>query len=509
MNLLAFDEAVIDRELGSKSLLEYIHMAWEIVEPARPFLTNWHIEAICDHLEAVTKGDITRLVINTPPGSMKSLTCSVFWPSWVWTHTPQHKWITASYSGAIARRDAIRSRRIMETRWYQERWGHLWRQNPDDWSSLRYSNTRAGFRFTTTPGGAATGEHADTQLVDDPIKPADASSGAVDTASLRANIEWWDETMSSRMVDPAKSRRVITMQRLHHKDLTGHVFVKDSEYEHLCLPMKYEPKCVIAFDHRCSLPLNAKNEPTSTTTIGFEDPRTEEGELLWPDRFSQETVDRRHKEMGARGAATQDQQRPVPLKGGLIEHGQLQHYRELPEGTTDWLQSWDMSFKETQAGSYVVGQVWCKKGPNYYLVAQVRRRMEFTAAAKAVVQLSEDYPQATAKLVESAANGPAIMSQLKDTTDGILGISAKGSKLARFSAVTPLIEAGNVYIPDPKLGTWVEEYIEELVSFPDSLNDDQVDATSQALARLKSRKTEIDDVSAMDMPLISNDLLMM
>ena len=171
----------LDRGLCSHSFREYVSLAWPQVEPARPFVDNWHIAVICEHLEAVACREIRRLVINVPPGSMKSLLCGVFWPSWVWTMVPESKWITSSYSGVVARRDSLRAQRLMETPWYQERWGHLWKPSPDEWGAAKYSNDKAGFRLAVTVGGGVTGEHADHQLVDDPIKPLEARGDRVDS----------------------------------------------------------------------------------------------------------------------------------------------------------------------------------------------------------------------------------------------------------------------------------------------------------------------------------------
>ena len=242
----------VERDLCQRSLRDFTKKAWKVVEPAIDFVPNWHIDAISEHLEAVTFGQINRLVINIPPGFMKSLMCGVFWPAWSWTHTPQTKWITASYSSLVAKRDSLRARRLMESGWYQSRWGHRWRPNPDDWTKERYSNSLAGVRIATTVGGSITGEHANHQLVDDPVKPLDAGTRKVDTAALVECIEWWDETMASRVADARTATRTIIMQRLHDRDLSGHV-LRRGGYEHLCLPMKYEPACVVTVPHPCSL----------------------------------------------------------------------------------------------------------------------------------------------------------------------------------------------------------------------------------------------------------------
>jgi predicted phage terminase large subunit-like protein len=452
-------------------------MAWRQVEPAREFLDNWHIAVICEHLEAVSRGEIRRLVINQPPGSMKTLNCSVFWPAWEWANRPRTKWITASYSDRVARRDSLRARNLMETSWYQERWGHVWKPNKDDWSSIRYSNSQAGFRMATTVGGAAVGEHADIQLVDDPIKPLDAREGKITTAALEANLEWWDGTMTTRVVDPEKSCRVIMMQRLHHADLAGEV-LKSGGYDHLCLPMEAEKPCVVQVPHKCSL--------QEGTTIGFVDPRPE-GELLWEARYPPHVLKRRHEEMGSpRVVAAQDQQRPTPAGGGTFKREYINFWSVFPVGG-EMVQSWDCSFKDLASSSYVVGQVWVRIRGQFYLVDQVRDQMNVSSTCKAILSMSSKWPKARKKLIEDKANGPAVIQLMKKDVPGLKAVTPEGGKDVRANAVEPLWASGNVFIPSPNIAPWVHDFIEELVNFGAMRHDDQVDAMSQALTYLYGR----------------------
>lgn len=464
----------IDRELVSRpgGLRAFVDMAWSQLEPAREFQPNWHIDAIAEHLEAVFRREILRLVINVPPGTMKSLLACVCWPAWSWTQQPDTKWITASYSARISRRDALRARQLMETPWYRERWGGKWDPNPEAWSATEYRNTQAGFRMSTTVGGGATGEHGDIQVVDDPIKPIDAGVYKVDTVGLQTCSEWWDGTMSTRLVDPAKSARMIIMQRLHERDLSGHV-LEQGGYEHIMLPMRFETK------RKCFI-----------ETTGWSDPRTEEEELLWPERFPEDALKIRSQELGPIGVAGQEQQRPSPAKGDMIQRDWIRYYDELPEKATHWLCSWDMSFKETKRGSYVVGQVWCRDGPKFYLVEQYRRRIDFPTTLHAFANMVQEYPKIREKLVEDAANGPAVIATLKQHISGIVAVKTGGmSKESRLSACSYLLEAGNVYFPSVARASWVKDLVEELVAFPNVTHNDQVDALSMALNRYKGNRT--------------------
>lgn len=468
----------LDRELSKQSLRHFVQIAWPQVEPSRDFLSGWHIDAICDHLEAVTKNQITRLVINVPPGSMKSLLCCVFWPSWVWTFKPGAKWIYGSYALGISRRDNLRMRRLIESEWYKSRWGNKFSPLDDNWGAIKFVNDQAGFRLATSVGGTCTGEHADVQVVDDPIKPMDVSGTSAVTKSVLRNCEnWWQETMASRLVDFEKSARVVIMQRLHTHDLAG-IVLKDEGYEHLRLPMEYEA------DSPC------------VTGINFKDPRKEEGELLWPDRFPKAAVARLTKELGSRGAAAQLQQRPSPICGSLFKREWIQHWKVMPARFTSVIQSWDCTFKDADTSDYVVGQVWGASGSQFYLLDQIREKMSFSATIKAIQMLSIKWPEAHLKLVENRANGAGVVDVLQDQITGLVLVDPRGGKESRANAIEPLWEAGNVFIPDPEKHSWVHDFIEELVTFGSNMHDDQVDAMTQALMRLQEYNQRLASFSA-------------
>lgn len=468
------DDVRLERELCQRSLYDFVQAAWHLIEPARPFIPGWHVEAVCEHLEAVLHGQITRLVINIPPGSMKSLACSVFFPAWAWAVRPEKKFIFASYADSVTKRDSLRCRNIIDSAWYRARWGHIFKPSEDNWNIQKFSNNQGGFRMATTVAGQVTGEHADVQVVDDAIKPLEVSGTmAVASTALEKALLWWNETMASRLVDFNKSARVIMMQRLHSNDLAGEA-LRAGGYEHLMLPMVFEEK------RRCS------------TSIGFTDPRTEDGELLWPARFTPEAVAKIKQELGPRGYQAQLQQNPTPAEGTIFKRDWLRFYRpgDMPEHWTAQVQSWDCTFKEA-GSSYVAGQVWGTAGANYYLLDQVRDRMGFDATCRALVAQTKKWPRAIGKLVEAKANGDAIVDHLKSRVSGLRLVEPEGGKEARAQAVEPLWAAGNVYLPDPTWQPWVQDFIEELLAFPAGVNDDQVDAMTQALVHLhvsKARK---------------------
>jgi predicted phage terminase large subunit-like protein len=453
-----------------QSLPEFIRQAWHVVEPATPYVHGWHLDAISDHLKAISVGHIRNLIINIPPRYMKSLSVCVFWPCWEWTDRPSLRWLFSSYSDRLAIRDSLKCRRLIDSPWYQERWGDVFHLAGDQNEKSRFENNKTGYRLATGVGGAATGEGGDRLIVDDPIKAKDADSDAI---RATANT-WWDETMSTRGNDPKTVAKVIIMQRLHDDDLTGHVLHKmrdgGEHYEHLCLPAEYEPRVFVS-------------------GIGWSDPRAEDGTLLWPERFNAENIQALKKSLGSYGASGQLQQRPTPRGGGMIKRAWWKFYKVAPTAFDRIVDSWDMTFKDSKSSDFVSGQKWGKIGADAYLLARIHDRMDFPTAQQAVKNLAAIPPHAPAKLIEDKANGTAIIASLQRIIPGLIPVEPEGSKQARASAVSPFIEAGNCYLPDPSIAPWIEEFIAECASFPLGAHDDDVDAMSQALSRLMLGRT--------------------
>lgn len=475
-------------ELCQRSLSYYVTQAWPIVEPGKEYVSGWHIDAICEHLEAVTRGEIRNLIINIPPRHMKSLTVSVFWPTWVWTWWPEARWLFSSYADTLSTRDSLKCRRIIQSQWYQSQWGDVFNLTSDQNQKTRFENDKTGYRVASGVGGMSTGEGGDFIVVDDPIKAIDASSEAV----RNSVIEWWDQSMSTRLNDPKRGGKVVIMQRLHERDLTGYLLDKmelDGEhYEHLCLPAEYEPT-------------------TRATSIGFSDPRTQPNELLWAERFDDAAITGLKKALGSYGSAGQLQQRPSPAEGGIIKriywrfwvpkgvtlppvttrladgtwHEHLQE--ELPATFDELLQSWDMTFKDTKSSDFVAGGVWALKGANKYMLDLAYDRMDIVKSIGAVEMMTAKWPDAALKLVEDKANGPAIISMLHGKISGLVAYDPKTSKEARIQSVIPQIEAGNVYLPHPAIAPWTNGMIDECAAFPNGAHDDRVDQLSQALLR--------------------------
>lgn len=443
-----------------KSLSLFAQHCWHIVEPATPYKHGWHIDAICEHLEAVTEGRIRNLVINMPPRHMKSMLVCVFWPCWVWATKPESRWLYSSYAQSLSIRDSLKCRRIIESRWYRENWPHV-KMNLDQNQKARFENSHTGYRVSTSVGGSATGEGGDFIVCDDPHKVGDVPSERI----REQVVNWWNEEMSTRGNDPKKVAKVIVAQRVHENDLCGYV-LQQGGYELLCLAAEFD-------GHR------------SETSLGWKDPRDREGDLLWNERFGQEELDELKKRLGAYAAAAQLQQRPAPAGGGLFKEEWWRFWDEFPASMDEIIQSWDMAFKSSAKGSFVVCQVWGRIGSQFYLLDQVRKRMSFPQTVTSFKEMYAKWPSTMAILVEDKANGPAIIDTLKGQIPGIIPVTPDGSKIARASAISALIEAGDVLIPNPKHHPWVVDFLRECGSFPVGPNDDQVDAMSQGLERLR------------------------
>lgn len=470
-------DEVEEQEFLALSLRDFIEEAWKVVEPSTPFVRGWHIDAICEHLEAVTSGEIERLLINMPPRHMKSLLVSVFWHPWVWTFDPASRWLTGSYDIRLSQRDVQKARRIIQSPWYQKHWGKKFRFAADQNTKGKIENTKTGFRQACSTDSAATGEGGKYILCDDPLKAQDAHS----PAKLRAANDWWNETMASRANPGEKSRYVVNMQRLSESDLSGVILSDKGDYVHLCLPAEYEPK-VFAM-----LPEGAPNP------INFKDPRSNVGDLLWPELFTQEKLKSLRTALGPQGYASQYQQIPAPSEGLIFRGDAFRRYNTLPQISWDGqvtlgdikfrhlYLSLDAAFKDTDESDYVVAQVWGKHGPNYFLLDQIRARLSFTATKDMFANLCDRYPRARTKLVEDKANGTAIIDSLARDISGLIPIKPKESKEARAWAVQPLVEAGNIIIPSESVFPWVKDWLHEITVFPRGANDDQVDAFTQVV----------------------------
>jgi predicted phage terminase large subunit-like protein len=459
----------LNARMAEMRLRQFARVAWPIVEPSTKYISGWHIDAVAEHLEAVSAGAITRLLITMPPRHMKSLLVNVFWAPWEWTRRAAVRWIFASYSGSLSKRDSLKCRRVVSSEWYQRWWGDRVKIAPDQNEKSRFELTSTGYRIATSSGATTIGEGGDRIVVDDPHN----ITGKESAAERQSTCTWWWEGMGSRGNESADlpSAWVVVGQRVHHADLQQECI--DRGYEVLNLPARFERTPMIA----CTR---------------FQDQRVEEGAPLWPERFPEKKLAALETTLGPHAAAAQLQQRPTPRGGNIIKADWFVYFstHEMPPAFDRMIASCDLSGgSKAETASHVSMQLWGALGALRYLLSAVHERMDLPEIIAKIRALQDDplWSQAQGWLVEDKALGPAILQTLKDEIQGLISYNptGKGNKLQRLIAVSTIYEARQVYLPERAL--WRAGYIAQLTTFPASAGNDHVDASSQALDYLRQK----------------------
>jgi len=439
--------------------VDFVQEAWPLIESAE-YIDNWHIHAICEHLEAVTRGEIPKLLINIPPGCSKSLLVAVFWPIWEWINDSTVRWMFSSYDQTLSTRDSVKCRALIESPWYQRQWGDIYQLAGDQNQKTYYETTEGGYRMATTPRGRGTGEHPDRIVVDDPHKVA----GAESDLERQQVIDWWTLTMPTRGVS-RNARRVIIMQRLHSSDLSGWVLDND-DYTHLCMCMRHEHSRMI------------------DTPIGWNDPREEEGELLTVDQFNDSQVTEMESKLGTYGTAGQLQQRPAPREGGMFKHDWFEDADD-DAVVINYVRYWDLA-ATAGGGDYTCGVKVGRGNDGLYYIDDVIRGQWSSFKRDQKIKETADIDGAGVRIwieQEPGASGKSLVESLVRMLEGysVHAETASGSKELRAEPLASQCEAGNVRLTP---GSWRQEFLDELCSFPNSAHDDQVDAASGAFNRL-------------------------
>jgi predicted phage terminase large subunit-like protein len=476
------------RRRAENSLYEFVKQAWSVVEPGVPFIPSWHIEVICEHLEAITHGTLRKLLINIPPRHTKSLIVSVLWPMWEWLSAPNQKFLCASYSSTLSIRDNLKARRLIQSPWYQKRWGHLFAFAGDQNAKQRFENDKTGYRIATSVGGTATGEGGSRLILDDPHGAQDAQSEALRESAL----EWFDGVWSTRLNNPKTNAMVVVMQRLHDKDVSGHILHDIGGWEHICVPAEWDGI------HR-------------KTSLGPYDPRTKKGELICPERFGPKELASLKQLLGEYGSSGQLQQDPVPVGGGLIK---TEYFRIWPvaEGLPAFeyiLQSYDCAFTEKTTGDPTACSVWAVftyKGERMVMLIDawdahlsypdLRARavrdwsIEYGTASKASPHIRPKRPDRI--LVEAKASGQSLLQDLRlARVPAVAYNPGNADKVSRAHQAAPTLELGKLWIPESAKNpgqkvSWSQEFVKQLTKFPVATHDDYVDTWSQAIIFLKN-----------------------
>jgi predicted phage terminase large subunit-like protein len=445
-----------------------VRQAWAHVDPD-PFIDGWHIGAICEHLEAVDRGEIRNLLINVPPRCGKSSIVSVIWPAWRWIHAPETRWLCSSYAQNLSIRDSVKCRRLILSAWYQERWGGQYALMGDQNAKTRFDNSHGGYRLCTSVGGQVTGEGGDLLLVDDPHNVMEAESDV----QRQEVLDWWDAAMSTRGNNPKTVARVIICQRVHEADLSGHVIAKGS-YEHLCLPAEYEPE----------------HPFRRVTRLGFEDPRRQEGELLCPERFGPAEIERLKTDLTPLRAAGQLQQRPAPREGALFKLEWMRSTPELP-AEAKRVRAWDFAASEGADANFTAGIRMARTPEGVYVIEDLVRGRWTPGERDRVIEntAQKDGHEVAIWLEQEPGSGG--IAQVDALVRRLQGYSVRserstGDKATRADPLASQFEAGNVRIFErlPFRG----EYEAQLVTFPAAAFDDLVDASSLAFNKLAARR---------------------
>lgn len=496
-DFLIFVNMNISRCQAEQSLYEFLKQAWFWIEGDTPFIDSWHIAAIAEHLEACYRRQIKNLLIHVPPRSSKTSLISIAFPAWVWLHSPPEKFMYASYAAVLALEHSLKCRRLIESPWYQERWGNLVRLAADQNAKGFFENTAGGYRISTSVGSAATGRGGNILVCDD---PNNAKDGESEVKREGTNL-WWDQVWSTRLNDPKNDVKIVVQQRLHERDISGHIMTNDAENEwvKLILPMEFE---IARRSKTVILP--------STQGAIWQDPRTKEGELLCPLRFGEKEIRTYKKDLGTYGYSGQYQQRPSPPTGGIIKKAWFQWWKQdRPPVIKHVIQSWDTALETKDTNSYSACTTWGvfehQGAQNIILLSLWRERVEYPDLRAMAQRLYRDYRDngkndlkpdgrhvPDVVLVEAKVSG---ISLIQDLTRA--GISAfrfdpnkYGDKVQRVRLITHLIEGGRVWLPScppeyTRLRPFAEVFLEEVTAFRPTIESrDLVDTMTQVLLRL-------------------------
>ena len=492
----------LDRAEFEDSLYAFLMNGWKYIDPA-PFAHGWPIEAVAEHLQAVVDGDIKRLIINIPPRCAKSSLTSVAFPAFTWaqrrksdTSGPGVQFLHASYSQILTLRDSTKCRRLIESPWYQTLWGDRFHLMADQNTKSRFDNDKGGSRLSTSVGSSLTGEGGNIIVVDDPNAAQEAHS----EATIATTIEWWDGALSTRLNNAKTGAFVVIQQRLGEEDLTGHILSKEvGEWTHLCLPMRFEP------------------ERSFMTSIGWEDPRKEAGELLWPERFGEREVANLERQMGPWTSAGQLQQRPEPKGGGVIKREWWQLWEREKFPPLDYVMaSLDTAYTTKTENDYSAMTVWgvfsggnqgaianrvigrdsetismikrtyTEEHPKVMMMFAWQERLELHELVLKVSQTMKDY-KVDKILIENKAAGISTAQEIRRLYGhedfAVQLVDPKSQdKLSRLYSVQHLFAEGLIFAPDR---TWADQVITQVSTFPKGKHDDLVDTVSMALRHLR------------------------
>lgn len=458
---MAPSPANIYADLLRHDLCAFIHRSFLELNAGKQFLSNWHIEVLAAKLEEVRHGTCKRLIVNVPPRHLKSQAITIAFPAWVLGHEPTKQILTVTYAQDLSDNFTRASRTLMTSPFYEGLFDTRLSKGREAVSD--FETTDGGNRFSTSTGGGLTGRGADIIIIDDPLKADDALSD-----SRRGSVnDWYDNTLRSRLNSLENGAIIIVMQRLHADDLVAHVQEHDETWDVLSFPAMAEQDESYDF----------------LTPYGRKQAHRKTGEILQPALLSQAKLEAQRREMKDYNFTAQYQQNPQPPSGIIVKREWLKFYgpNDKPERFDQIVQSWDTANKDTELANFSVCTTWGLKDQHLFLLDVSRRKLDFPDLKRAVRELAAlHHPNIV--LIEDKASGISLIQELRAENFSLVQAAPAidGDKVMRLRAQTAKIEGGFVLFP--KEAHWLDTYLLELVTFPNSKNDDQVDSTVFALA---------------------------
>lgn len=489
----------LSAEICRRDFRRFIKDSWPLVDP-KVFVPAWHIDALAEHLVYVMLGDIKQLMINIPPRMTKSSIVSVAWPAWTWTDHPEIQYLTASYALELANQDSQKMRKLIESQWYQERYGDRVTLSHDENRIGRYSNTEGGHRISISVGSKTTGLGGDTHILDDPHNAQKVESDAI----RRGTLAWHDGSFRNRFNDPNNSKRIYVGQRTHDSDVFGHVLAREEKnWVHLCLPMEFDA------GRRCITYKNKGQGPIDKPI--FRDPRTKPNSLLCPARFNAITALAEKEGTSTRVWNAQYQQQPEGAGGVILKRKWWRQWcwpdwhpkfrleeRPLPE-FHEIIQSYDTAFEEKEQDSYTVRTTWGlffhqeliqgvkgkiglgKERIGAVLLERMKQRLGYPDLRESALD-SYDVWKPDRVLIEKKASGHDLIKELRRKKLPIVAVKILGDLVYRAHMSALPLEKGCVYYL-PR--NWSMDLIEECAKFPNVDFNDQVSSTTIALQYMR------------------------
>jgi predicted phage terminase large subunit-like protein len=444
----------------------FARQAWKVIE-SKPLEWGWHHQLIAENLQLAYEREIRRLIIAVPPRSGKSRLTNVIWPAWCWAKDASLNFLTTSYSDSLSEELSVLRRRLLQSRWFQETFPGKVLFASDQNRREQYGNLAHGMMIATSGTGTALGKGCDFLIADDALSPQSSFS---DLERESVNRDF-DSTFRSRLNDPERGVIVIIAQRLHERDLIGHVLESEpNTWVNLTLPMIAETDEEIVF------PVSGRIIPRKA------------GDLLHPARFPAKWCEKQKNIIGSYLWSSQYQQRPGVLGGAVFQKKWFREYTNLPEKNIRTILSLDTAYSIKRTADLSVASVWVAQEGKFYLAWVWRERCEYPRLKYMTQELYDTWAPDTI-LIEEKGSGQSLLQSLQQETSlPVIGVPAVGDKISRGHSTTALFESGRIFFP--KDASWLPTFLHELELFPAGAHDDQVDSLTQALLYLRSQQSD-------------------